>query len=234
MIITDRKKLGTSLIDSLVNRQINASNDFTEEVIEKMIKDGVLQEVPIINTILGISKTISVTHEYFLLRNVMTFLSGLIELSQKEKEDFVRKIEEDSNFSNLVGEKLLFILNKCDCIEKPKLISKVFVEYVRQKISYTELNHIVAGIEKAFIEDLDEILQVFSLRKDMVSKNLIWERVFYCGFSNQRVNTRMGEYLKSLVTKPYSVFKGNLIEYEVNKYGIRFAEIILEDKFRNT
>ena len=233
MVITDGKQLGILFIDSLSVRQVNVANDFDVEVVKKMIKDSVLQEIPVINTILGLSKTVSVTKEYFLIRNVMIFLNGLIELSQEEIEDFVRKIEEDAKFSNKVGEKLLFILNKCDCIEKPKLISKIFVEYIRQKISYDELNHIVSGIEKGFIEDLDEILQVFSRKKDLVSKNLIWERVFYCGFSSQKVNNKVGEYLKSLVTNPYSVFRGNLIEYEVNEYGTKFAKIILSDKYRN-
>ena len=235
MVDKDEKKLGISFIDSLAVRQVHVANDFEIEVVENMIKEGVLQELPVINTILDISKTISITKEYFLIRNVMIFLNGLIEVSQKEKDEFVKKINEDAIFSNRVGEKLLFILNKCDCIEKPKLFSKIFTEYIKQKISYQDLNHIVSGIEKAFIEDLDEILQVFSLRKDVVSNNLIWERVFYSGFSKQKViNFKVGEYLKKLVTNPYSVYKDNLIEYEANEYGIKFAKIILGDKYRNT
>jgi hypothetical protein len=75
-----------------------------------------------------------------------------IPLQKKEKQ--IQRIDNDEKYKHKVGEKIIEIINRIDSDEKPKVIGKLFRNYLEDNIDYNtflKLSHIV---ERVFYYDL--------------------------------------------------------------------------------
>ncbi|MGC4021836.1 MAG: hypothetical protein QM734_07885 [Cyclobacteriaceae bacterium] len=71
----------------------------------------------------------------------------------------ISEIDESEEFGVKVGEKLLYIIDKCDDHEKARLIAKMFAAYVNEKIKYTDFVKAATIIDRAMIDDLMWFIQ---------------------------------------------------------------------------
>lgn len=139
-----------SMIETLKSDFANISKEFMEVGIDSMLQDGILKDIPIIGTLGSVFKVgISIRDRYFI-RKIIEFLCSLEDTSLDERREFLVK---HSNEQRL-GEKLIFILDRLDDIEKPKLIANLFKKYMYNEIDYVTFQRLSLIIEKCFIEDL--------------------------------------------------------------------------------
>lgn len=139
-----------SMIETLKSDFANISKELVEVGIDSMLKDGILKDIPIIGTLGSVFKAgISIKDRYFI-RKVLWFLCSLEDTSLEERREFLVKHSNNS----LLGEKLIFILDRLDDLEKPKLIANLFKKYMYNEIDYVTFQRLSLIIEKCFIEDL--------------------------------------------------------------------------------
>lgn len=110
------------------------------------MKDGVAKDIPIIGSVIGLGKTAIGIKESLFLKKVIYFISEFKNISSAKRHEMIDKIDNSGKFRTKVGEKLLYIIERCDDHEKSQIIARLFSAFLLGTISYEEFlkaSHIV-------------------------------------------------------------------------------------------
>ncbi len=185
------------------------TSEYAEIFADSFFKDGILKDIPIVNTIVGVGKLGFAINDYLFLKKIFSFLLNIKDVPQSEREKLILKIETSEKYQKNVGETILLIINKLDDLEKPKLIGKIFNYFLNEKIDYETFLRLSQSIEKVFLPDIDKLIQMND-----------GERIEY-EIQNQLFNSGL---LSQTRTGDLSIGGGN--EYYINQYGTTLVEII--------
>lgn len=133
--------------------------DLSEITIDSLLKDGTLKDIPIIGVLFGITKTTLTVQDKLFTKKLMVFLFQLKKTSNENRKKQIEKIEKDSEYQTKVGEKLLYIIDKCEDHEKAKYIGKLFQCFIEEKIEYDDFLRASRSIELTYLGDLKRFIK---------------------------------------------------------------------------
>jgi hypothetical protein len=227
---TENQDLVPSLIETLRSSDLaEIVQDFGEVALDSILDDDLVKEVPVIGTIVRLGKVSITIRDRFLVRKVLLFLEGLSDVPQVQRKEFLRKIEDDDSFEKRVGETLIMLLDRCDHLDKPRLMSKLFSAYIKEEIDYDEFLRYSIAIDRAFIKDLDGLLAYFS-GKEWAHKTL-WQNLYSSGLSKMVIDAQIDTSLGGGIVTTSAWRSEELIHYSFNSEAEKFAKLILGDKF---
>jgi hypothetical protein len=151
------------------NLVINTS----ELLVDKVLEDGLLKEIPIINTIISICKIPHSISDTILFNKLNIFLNDLKSIDKKDIKKMMNKLENE-NFKIKVSSYVLELMNKADHPNKAKMIARVFVAYIEKEIDYEmlyRLNKIILHISSI---DISKVRNIF----DDTNKNKLTKYLF--------------------------------------------------------
>lgn len=178
--------MNENISDSLVNSIFSASSsevlmDISEAILDSHMDDSLLKEIPIIGTIYNFSKTVSSISDKLFLKKILRFLMGLNDIPEADIRSFRNKLNDDANFKKKVGDKLLFIIDRCEDDEKAIIISKIFSAYITKKIDYDDFLKLAKAIESLSIVELNHFITAkywdFSSDSKLISEGLLWQEL---------------------------------------------------------
>jgi hypothetical protein len=153
-------KIDNSLTETIRNSDLqNVSADLAEIVLDSMLSDGVLKDLPIVGSIIGLSKTALNIKDALFLKKIIHFLSELSEISTEQRQEMIDLINKSDKQKIKVGEKLIFILDKCDDFLDAKYIGQFFCGFLENKITYEEFLKGARIIQDIYIGDLEYFLE---------------------------------------------------------------------------
>lgn len=112
--------------------------DIGELMIDAVLNDGVLKEIPIIGTIVGVSKCIKNVYDIRFAKKLIAFLIPIKDVPSEKRIEAIKRWEEDENYRGKVGDTLLGMIERCDDTVKAVWLSKLFYELVL-KNNYSRL-----------------------------------------------------------------------------------------------
>ncbi|RBN49371.1 hypothetical protein [Flavobacterium psychrolimnae] len=131
--------------------------DLSETTLDTLLKDGALKDIPIIGVV-GIAKTTLTVQDKLFTKKLMVFLLQLKKTSNESRKKQIEKIEKDPEYKTKVGEKLLYIIDKCEDHEKAKYIGKLFQCFIEEKIEYENFLRASRSIELTYLGDLKRFI----------------------------------------------------------------------------
>ncbi len=153
--MSELTKLSNSLEQTLKDSDLqNVTISLAEVFADSLMKDGIAKDIPIIGSIISLGKTAIGIKESLFLKKVIYFISELKNISSAKRHEMIDKIDNSGKFRTKVGEKLLYIIDKCDDHEKSQIIALLFSTFLLGNISYEEFlraSHIVGQL---IIDDL--------------------------------------------------------------------------------
>ncbi|AOT08751.1 hypothetical protein [Pseudoalteromonas luteoviolacea] len=129
-----------------------------EVALDSLLEKGVLKDIPIIGSILGLGKAAVTIKDQLFLKKLITFLSETSTVDVEKRNEVISKIESSGKYRVSVGEKLLYIIDRCDDFEKAELVSKVFSAFLNNKMTYDQFLRCTVAIDKVFLTDLYEFI----------------------------------------------------------------------------
>ena len=158
--MSELNTLSNSLEHTLKDSDLqNVTISLAEVFTDSLMEDGIAKDIPIIGTVIGLGKTAIGIKESLFLKKVIYFISELKNISAKKRHEMIDKIDKSGKFRTKVGEKLLYIIDKCDDHEKSQIIARLFSAFLLGIISYDEflrashiVDHLMNGDLKWFIE----------------------------------------------------------------------------------
>ena len=125
--------LSESMELTLDKGNLSVLGDIGEVAIDAVLDDGVLRDVPIISTIVGVGKCIKNVSDILFAKKLIAYLYGLKDTDAQQREEAIAKWESDAKYRIRVGETLLNMINRCDDTQKAQWLSKLFYELVLKR-----------------------------------------------------------------------------------------------------
>lgn len=129
--------------------------EYLDSVLNEIVQEKVLGEVPILKTIIAVSKTWNGISNFLFAKKLLTFLFELKDVSAKEKEELLAKL--DGSKTQEITDQLLIVLDKHDRLIKSTIQGRLFKGMIRGYLTqkdYFSLTHIVSSIDAESFDPL--------------------------------------------------------------------------------
>ena len=154
--MSEIKSLSKSFEHTLKDSNLhNVSISLAEVLTDSLMDDGIAKQIPIIGTVVGLGKTATGIKESLFLKKIIYFISEINNIPASKRQEMIDKIDTSGKFRIKVGEKLLYIIDKCDDHEESKIIACLFSGFLSGRISYDEFLRASHIISQVIIEDLE-------------------------------------------------------------------------------
>lgn len=148
---------------SLFRESADTIGDYVELGIDSFINDGVLKDLPIVNTIVAVLKVGKNIHDRNLLKQTLTFINEFNSnnISQEKINEYKENIEKDPKKCEEELGRILLLLNKFIDKEKSVILSKLFKAYISKVIDWNEFCEFSEIINRLFIQDLNLLKMIY-------------------------------------------------------------------------
>lgn len=153
--MSELSQLSNSFSQTLKDSDLqNATIGLAEVFTDSLIEDGIAKNIPIIGTVIGLGKASMGIKEILFLKKIIYFISELKNISASKRYEMIDKIDKSGKFRTKVGEKLLYIIDKCKDYEKSQIIALLFSAFLSEKISYDEFLRASHIVDQVILDDL--------------------------------------------------------------------------------
>jgi hypothetical protein len=168
----EEKNLETSLVTTLQSDEaVSIASDLAEVAIDAALDDGVLKDIPIVGSLVSLTKIGFTVRDRLFVAKLLKFLSGLHELKPDERKSMVDKLESDADYGRRVGEHLIEIIERIDSHRKPYMTAKVFAAYVGGTINASLLHRLNFAIERMAFYEIDAVRVIDQKWKALKQEN---------------------------------------------------------------
>jgi hypothetical protein len=151
----NNKNIESSLVTTIVNSEIkDIGIDILEISLDSVLDEGVIKEIPIIGSLAKLYSVGNTIQGKIFEKKILKFLYETDKVSDDKREKFKEKIERDPSFRNLIGEKLLVIIDKTDDTDKATIIGKIFGKYIDEEIDLDVFQRLASTVVNSFLPDL--------------------------------------------------------------------------------
>lgn len=215
----------------------NVVTDLSEIIIDGVLKDGIAKDIPIIGTIVGIGKTVNNVNESLFLRKLIHFISEIKDTDADERKEMISKIENSKKYRVKVGEKILYIIDKCEDHLNSEYVAKMFNAFLNKKISYADFLRSASIIQNILIHDLEEFISSGDYKIEKTFDQYWDEHIgdFESGLINSGLCISMtGELTVKEEDDPRDwdnkklVTEGGKVEVRITEIGKKIKEILNE------
>jgi hypothetical protein len=133
--------------------------DLGETALDTVLEEGVLKEIPLIGSFFGLAKATMSIQDKLFTKKMLTFLLQLKNTDPESRKKQIEKIDSDPDYKAKVGEKLLYIIDKCEDNEKAIYLGQLFQCYIEEKINYEDFLRASKCIEFTFLYDLKKFIK---------------------------------------------------------------------------
>ena len=138
---------------------VDVSKEYLELGIDTALESGLLKDIPIVNTVVGIFNVAGTVKEHLLAKKLILFLNQLSIISQEQRTKMIERLNEDDKFSGRVGSAVIEILERMESERKPELAARVFAAYAREEISFEDLRRVLLALERVPSFDIDKLVE---------------------------------------------------------------------------
>lgn len=146
---------------------LEAVLESSEVVADTFMKGDFIAEIPIIGTAFKICKAADTMRERAFAAKLAAFISGVESVDDSKKEKMRDRVKSSRDEANRIGETLFFVLERVTDLDKPAILSKLFLAYIDNVISGPDLRRMAQAIDAAFCDDLQRFIEV----KDLPNKS---------------------------------------------------------------
>jgi hypothetical protein len=152
-------KLGDQVIQVIKDQEFqNITKDIVEIGIDSVLDEGIVKDIPLLSTVIGVFKTASNLQDRLFINKLLTFLYQLKSKSEDDILEQIIKIEDSHKYKTKVGEKLLYIIDKCEDLDKAAFTGTFFKAFLEKKIDYDTFLTGASIIDKTPLPDLQYFL----------------------------------------------------------------------------
>ena len=129
--------------------------DIAEVGIDSILKDGLLKNLPIINILLGTTRTVKNIYERNMLKNTALYLNELNaqKIDTSKLQAFKERIADESVKEQELGRVLILLNQYVDNI-KSVILGKLFYKYVNQEYDWDKFCELSDTLNRLFLNDL--------------------------------------------------------------------------------
>lgn len=139
----------------------NSIIDIAEIGIDSILEEGLLKNLPIINTLLGTTRTFKNIYERNMLKNTALFLNELnsSNISELRLQEYKDRIHDEKVKEQELGRVLILLNQYVDNI-KSLFLGKLFFKYVNQEYTWDKFCELSDILGRLFLSDLSWLTEI--------------------------------------------------------------------------
>ena len=202
-----------SLIEAIAPGVLDNVVAAGEIAVDSVLEEGILKDIPVLSTIIRLYKAGVGVKDVLFLKKVNRFLTRLQSIPEEERQKFMDSMNADPKQKQRAGETLLMVLERLDDMEKPDLVAKAFVRFMREEIDLETLRRICLAIDRCFLSDLQYLAVTGRDQQIPQAAALI---LASCG-------------LMEVATVPTIRGAEASNKYQITEFGEKFRAVVIEE-----
>ncbi len=151
---------------------LDIAAELGEVGIDAVLEDGILQDIPLLGTVIGIARASKSVRDNHLLKKIGRFLTPLAETAEKNGIDLREKLEEDPDFKEKLSELVSTYLDKYDDEIKAEYLGILLAACLRGNLSRDHFFRMAALVDRAFWGDLGRLQEFADAEPDGIMQSL--------------------------------------------------------------
>jgi len=152
---------------------ISIISDNAEVIVDSLIENEILKEIPVIGTSINIIKAVNSIRDNAYLNKVKRFLEHLGEFTEEQRQRLAEESRKDKKRRTRFGESLFSTIEQSDSLSKIDYLACAFESFLNSEIDDHELRHICHAIKTAFCDELKEIIETENVPPQILLKHNI-------------------------------------------------------------
>lgn len=149
------ESISNSILNNISEQNLGETLiDIAEISIDSILEDGLIRDIPILSTIVNITKTSVSIRDRIFAKKVLLFLKELDKCPIKTRKNFLESISLKPKKKEKLGETLIIILERINDMQKPSIIANLFIAYMENDITYQDFTKISGIVGNVQLEDL--------------------------------------------------------------------------------
>lgn len=173
----EEQSLALSFSNSITNKISDILVEYAELGLDALGEEGVLKEIPIISTVMsiyGIGKSIRERHHMAKLISFLDEINKCI-CDENKRQEYRSKFYSNVKFRNKELEYILILVDRYISLDKPKILAKLYLAYLDEKIIWKEFTIYAEIIDRFIVLDYDTLIT--EAEKIIIHRNMGGESV---------------------------------------------------------
>lgn len=156
----EERELSSAFSDSLREDLIGSFSELAEIGLDNIMEDGILKEIPFFSTAISLYKIGNSVKDRYNLKKMAIFFDDLNRgISSEDKRiEYQRKIQADEKSRNQQIEYLYVLIDRYVSYEKPQMLSKLYLAYLDEKITWNEVVMYAEVIDRFVLLDYETLM----------------------------------------------------------------------------
>lgn len=125
-----------------------------DAILDSALEDGFLKTLPLVKYLHAALRLGKGIKDRLFLKRLISFLSPVGDVSQEQRAAMIAQIDHSGEFRVKVGEKLLYIIEKCDDHEQSEIVGRLFAACLRGELTYEEFLRGAHAVQMLLTHDL--------------------------------------------------------------------------------
>lgn len=213
------EELVVSLENSLSSDICDTVGDLAEVGLDAIMEDGVLKDIPILSTVVGLYRIGHTIRERHEIKQLALFVAELNKgcTDESKRKQLIEKLNNDTRKSKQEMEYILVVLDSYLEYEKSQMLAKLYIAYLEETITWAEFAE-YASMVKQLIPGDKELLKInHHVRKQSQCRDLL--RLTALGLMYEQ-NTPL------FPDKDNNTIKDDETSYTITAFGRKFIDIV--------
>ncbi|MCR1231088.1 hypothetical protein [Klebsiella quasipneumoniae] len=147
------------------------SKEYGEIAIDSFIESGALESIPVVNSVVGIFKTVNSVRDRRFTDKLIRFIFELSDLTDAERINMTERLNSDDNFAGRAGDRLIEIIDRLESENKPEIAAAFLKAFACERIDFITLRRLMVALERVPSFDIKELEDFIPYNNDNLYHN---------------------------------------------------------------
>ena len=186
-------KRGSELVEVIKSDDVtDLFKEYGEIAIDSALESGTLESIPLLNTLVGIFKTVSSVHDRRFTEKLIRFISGFADPDDATRINMANRLNENDKFAGKAGDRLIEIIDRMESENKPEIAAAFLKAFAFEHIDFITLRRLMVALERIPSFEIDE-LDTFS-KYDENNHHQISDEALLLSFVNAGLGKNNGGF----------------------------------------
>ena len=125
-----------------------------EVALDAVMQDGVLRDIPLVGSLLGLGRAALTIRDRVFLNKLRHLLTEIVDVPVEQRQEMIDEINQSEDFTIKVGEKLLYIVDRCEDHQASGLVGILFRAFLEGSLDYSDFLRLTLIVDRMHFDDL--------------------------------------------------------------------------------
>ncbi len=218
-----KDKISDQLESAIANHSLQDSTSALIEVaLDSVMEDGMLRDIPILGSLIGFGRAAVSIRDRMFINKLGYFLKEIESVPSEQRRAMIEEINASEKAAVKVGEKILYIVDRCQDHESSRAAGRIFRAFLEKEIDYNEFVSMTFAVDRLLFSDL---VRFIVEEREWIPA---WEASVYfgtCLIAFNELETSVEDQWDRDSDKPY-VVTNNDLTVSVTEAGRKLRKIL--------